>query len=139
MRKGFKSSRGAMRGTIDGVPICRNGAPDFATVAIGVGPFVSSFFSELFALPLFLPAYFTWPEFQNSISRNPFIHLPQTGARCRYTHRGRPWSRSAPARFPPEEEWKPLRRRACRTPGRAPADVKGLRPVGCRTCPPPAM
>jgi hypothetical protein len=51
-----------MRGTIGGVPICRNGAPDFATVAIGVGPFVNYFF-EFFALLLTLPAYFTWPAF----------------------------------------------------------------------------
>jgi hypothetical protein len=37
-------------------------------VAIGVGPFVNSFSSELFALLLFLPAYFTWPGFQISLS-----------------------------------------------------------------------
>src|ERR1700687_1105109 len=42
MRKGFRSSRGAMRGTMGGVPICLVGAVGFATVAIGVGPFVYS-------------------------------------------------------------------------------------------------
>src|SRR5882757_621202 len=42
MRKGFRSSRGAMRGTRGGVPICLVGAVGFATVAIGVGPFVYS-------------------------------------------------------------------------------------------------
>jgi hypothetical protein len=40
MRNGFKSSRGAMRGTIGGAPICRNGDVGFATVAIGFGPFL---------------------------------------------------------------------------------------------------
>ncbi len=40
MRKGFKSSRGAMRGTIGGAPICLPGIVGFATVAISVGPFV---------------------------------------------------------------------------------------------------
>src|SRR5580704_125134 len=44
MRNGFKSSRGAMRGTRGGVPNCRVGAVGFATVAIGVGPFVNSIF-----------------------------------------------------------------------------------------------
>jgi hypothetical protein len=56
-----------MRGTIGGVPICRNGAPDFATVAMGVGPFVNSFFSEFFALLLILLAYCTWPACQNPL------------------------------------------------------------------------
>src|SRR5690349_20937041 len=40
IRKGFRSSRGAMRGTIGGAPILP-GIVGFATVAIGVGPFVS--------------------------------------------------------------------------------------------------
>src|SRR6202030_87806 len=42
MRKGFKSSRGAMRGTMGGAPICLVGAVGFATVAIGSGPFLKS-------------------------------------------------------------------------------------------------
>src|SRR2546429_7224845 len=42
MRKGFRSSRGAMRGTIGGTLIFV-GVVGFATVAIGVGPFVLSY------------------------------------------------------------------------------------------------
>src|ERR1700736_4994546 len=42
MRNGFKSSRGAIRGTMGGVPICLVGAVGFATVAIGSGPFLNS-------------------------------------------------------------------------------------------------
>jgi hypothetical protein len=40
MRNGFKSSRGAMRGTIGGAPICLSGPVGFTTVAICVGPFL---------------------------------------------------------------------------------------------------
>src|SRR5271155_4463195 len=40
MRNGFKSSRGAMRGTIGGAPICLSGPVGFTTVAIGFGPFL---------------------------------------------------------------------------------------------------
>jgi hypothetical protein len=50
MRNGLRSSRGAMRGTMGGAPICRIGAVGFATVAIGVGPFVNSFYAACFLL-----------------------------------------------------------------------------------------
>src|SRR6476660_6029783 len=53
MRNGFKSSRGAMRGTMGGAPICLVGVVGFATVAIGIGPFVCSIYSPTSA--------FTWP------------------------------------------------------------------------------
>jgi hypothetical protein len=56
-----------MRGTIGGVPICRNGIPDFATVAMGVGPFVNSFSSEFFSLLSFFLAYCTRPAYQNPL------------------------------------------------------------------------
>src|SRR5436309_11745115 len=52
MRKGFRSSRGAMRGTMGGAPICLVGVVGFATVAIGVGPFVYSICLSNFALHL---------------------------------------------------------------------------------------
>src|SRR6266481_9400876 len=39
MRKGFSSSRGAIRGTIGGAPVSRVGTGGFATVAISFGPF----------------------------------------------------------------------------------------------------
>src|SRR5437016_12009460 len=53
MRNGFRSSRGAMRGTIGGVPICLVGAVGFATVAIGVGPFVYAILrSSVFTRPI---------------------------------------------------------------------------------------
>src|SRR6516225_1671240 len=42
MRKGFRSSRGAMRGTIGGALIFV-GVVGFATVAMGVGPFLLSY------------------------------------------------------------------------------------------------
>jgi hypothetical protein len=42
MRKGFNSSRGAIRGTIDGAPVGRVGTGGFATVAISFGPFLCS-------------------------------------------------------------------------------------------------
>src|SRR5260370_10714992 len=57
MRKGFRSSRGAMRGTMGGAAICLVGAVGFATVAIGFGPFV-------YAICL-RNSVFTWPEFKN--------------------------------------------------------------------------
>src|SRR5579862_1857865 len=40
MRKGFSSSRGAIRGTIGGAPVGRVGTGGFATVAISFGPFL---------------------------------------------------------------------------------------------------
>src|SRR5882724_5553984 len=40
MRKGFNSSRGAIRGTIGGPPVSRVGTGGFATVAISFGPFL---------------------------------------------------------------------------------------------------
>ena len=40
MRKGFNSSRGAIRGTIGGAPVGRVGTGGFATVAISFGPFL---------------------------------------------------------------------------------------------------
>src|SRR5450432_1270889 len=46
IRKGFKSSRGAMRGTIGGVPIGLAGAVGFATVAIGSGRFLKSVLNQ---------------------------------------------------------------------------------------------
>src|SRR5437667_10131799 len=58
MRNGFRSSRGAMRGTMGGAPICLVGAVGFATVAIGVGPFVYSICLR--------NASFTWPKFGSS-------------------------------------------------------------------------
>src|SRR5438132_12062804 len=61
MRKGFKSSRGAMRGTMGGARICLVGAVGFATVAIGVGPFVYSI-----CLRNFL---FIWPKFKVTASK----------------------------------------------------------------------
>src|SRR5208283_103670 len=42
MRKGFNSSRGAIRGTIGGAPVGRVGTGGFATVAISFGPFLCS-------------------------------------------------------------------------------------------------
>src|SRR5437879_2303276 len=42
MRKGFSSSRGAIRGTIGGAPVGRAGTGGFATVAISFGPFLCS-------------------------------------------------------------------------------------------------
>jgi hypothetical protein len=42
-----------MRGTMGGVPICLVGAVGFATVAIGVGPFVYAIFLK--------NSVFTWP------------------------------------------------------------------------------
>src|SRR6202795_4943469 len=42
MRKGFSSSRGAIRGTIGGAPVGRVGTGGFATVAISFGPFLCS-------------------------------------------------------------------------------------------------
>src|SRR5204862_4736872 len=62
MRKGFRSSRGAMRGTMGGAPICLVGAVGFATVAIGVGPFVYSICLQKFC--------FHWAQVQNSLKRN---------------------------------------------------------------------
>src|SRR5271163_872597 len=59
MRNGFKSSRGAILGTIGGVPICLVGVVGFATVAIGVGPFVNSFYRSR-RLQI---VRCTWPEF----------------------------------------------------------------------------
>jgi hypothetical protein len=41
-----------MRGTIGGAPICFVGAVGFATVAIGVGPFVYSILSKNFVRSL---------------------------------------------------------------------------------------
>src|SRR5882762_2408164 len=61
MRNGFKSSRGAMRGTIGGAPICLVGVVGFATVAIGIGPFVCSIYS--------ITSAFTWPHFKTSRDR----------------------------------------------------------------------
>src|SRR5439155_22252430 len=58
MRKGFRSSRGAMRGTMGGAPICLVGVVGFATVAIGVGPFVYSI--------CLINVVFTWPKFRSS-------------------------------------------------------------------------
>src|SRR5882762_9245502 len=62
MRKGFRSSRGAMRGTMGGAPICLVGAVGFATVAIGVGPFLYSICLR--------NSVFTWAQVQNSFQRN---------------------------------------------------------------------
>src|SRR5438552_17027092 len=58
MRKGFRASRGAMRGTMGGSPICLVGVVGFATVAIGVGPFFYSI--------CLINAVFTWPKFRSS-------------------------------------------------------------------------
>src|SRR2546429_6369396 len=58
MRKGFRSSRGAMRGAMGGTHICLVGVVGFATVAIGVGPFVYSI--------CLINAVFTWPKFRSS-------------------------------------------------------------------------
>src|SRR5260370_18276661 len=58
MRKGFRSSRGAMRGTMGGVPICLVGGVGFATVAIGVGRLVYSMCPR--------NNLFTWPKFRSS-------------------------------------------------------------------------
>jgi hypothetical protein len=51
-----------MRGTIGGEPICLVGAVGFATVAIGVGPFVYSICLR--------KSVFTWPIFQNLLNEN---------------------------------------------------------------------
>jgi hypothetical protein len=53
-----------------GVPICLVGAVGFATVAIGVGPFV-------YAICL-KNSVSTWPEFKNRLREILFIRLPQT-------------------------------------------------------------
>src|SRR5215469_1462659 len=53
MRKGFRSSRGAMRGTSGGAPSCLSGG--FASVAISFGPFVCSIYPRI--------SKFTWPVF----------------------------------------------------------------------------
>src|SRR5438552_16698540 len=58
MRNGFRSSRGAMRGTMGGAPSCLVGAVGFATVGIGVGAFVYSICLR--------NASFTWPKFGSS-------------------------------------------------------------------------
>src|SRR5580765_5010265 len=68
MRNGFRSSRGAMRGTIGGVPICLVGVVGFATVAIGIGPFVCSIYS--------ITSAFTWP---NSNLVRPALRLAVCG------------------------------------------------------------
>src|SRR5213082_1666474 len=72
MRNGFRSSRGAMRGTMGGAPICLVGAVGFATVAIGVGPFVYSICLR--------NASFTWPKFGSVAERNGtrFVHVHST-------------------------------------------------------------
>src|SRR5215471_16272621 len=51
MRKGFRSSRGAMRGTSGGAPSCLSGG--FASVATSFGPFVCSIYPRI--------SKFTWP------------------------------------------------------------------------------
>jgi len=51
-----------MRGTMGGAPICLVGAVGFATVAIGVGPFVYSICLQKFC--------FHWAQVQNSLKRN---------------------------------------------------------------------
>jgi hypothetical protein len=46
-----------MRGTIGGAPICLVGVVGFATVAIGIGPFVCSIYS--------ITSAFIWPNFKS--------------------------------------------------------------------------
>src|SRR5438445_6917949 len=67
MRNGFRSSRGAMRGTIGGVPICLVGAVGFATVAIGVGPFVYAIYLR--------SSVFTWPILQIRSKENSVLTI----------------------------------------------------------------
>src|ERR1700741_3763847 len=73
MRKGFNSSRGAIRGTIGGAGTVRPGTGGFATVAISFGPFrcvdfptrvlpgLTSFVHSKTALPNRLRQTFSYP------------------------------------------------------------------------------
>src|SRR5271154_1088578 len=76
MRNGFKSSRGAILGTIGGVPICLVGVVGFATVAIGVGPFVNSFYRSR-RLQI---VRCTWPEFLKLFSPRGPLAKARPGA-----------------------------------------------------------
>src|SRR6266849_6460233 len=115
MRKGFRSSRGAMRGTMGGAPICLVGAVGFATVAIGVGPFVYSIDLR--------NSVFTWPKFKISLEMNSIYPLAANFLVLRRTHRGMPGSRNEEARPLPATEWKASHPRAYRRPDRALAGV----------------
>src|ERR1700682_5393585 len=107
-----------MRGTMGGVPICLVGAVGFATVAIGVGPFVYSICLR--------NSVFTGPKFKIRLREILFIRLPQTSGCRRRTHRGRRRSKSGKAGHLPATEWKASHPRACRTPDSAPAGVAWL-------------
>src|SRR3979490_2807935 len=98
MRKGFRSSRGAIRGTMGGAPICLVGAVGFATVAIGVGPFI-------YAICL-RNSVLTWPKFKIRLRDILFIHWPQTFWNERRMHHGRRENRSGEVPSAPGMEWK---------------------------------
>src|ERR1700682_4036986 len=115
MRNGFRSSRGAMRGTIGGVPICRVGVVGFATVAIGIGPFVCSIYS--------ITSAFTWPNSEAGATGFPASRLPRTFSCFPYMHYGTRGSRSGEAHLRPETEWRAFYPHASRKSDRAPSDV----------------
>src|SRR6266481_3920101 len=114
MRKGFRSSRGAMRGTIGGAPICLVGVVGFATVAIGVGPFVYSICPRtLFSFG---------PGSKTRLREIRLIRWPPSFW-YRGTRRGRPGSRNEQARSLLETEWRVSRQHACHTPDRELTDA----------------
>src|SRR5215472_1640716 len=119
MRKGFRSSRGAMRGTNGGALIFV-GVVGFATVAIGVGPFLLSY-------SLGSP---TWPRFDLRSFLIIKGTLPSRSQQAswneRHTHRGRRWSRNVAIDRPRAWESKAFHPRTCRRPGRGPSGARLL-------------
>src|SRR6059058_3480637 len=106
MRKGFRSSRGAMRGTIGGTLIFV-GVVGFATVAIGVGPFVLSY-------SLVRP---TWPRLGilPSIPLGKLSsRLQQTFSNEQHTHRGKRWNKNVTIHRPRAWESRAFHPRTCR-------------------------
>src|SRR5271163_4725323 len=149
MRNGFKSSRGAMRGTIGGAPICLSGPVGFTTVAIGFGPFLYassldfSFYHKLKA--------FNHPEVE---IRATALCYPFAAIRCvLFTYLSRhaveqkctnsPLSRSGTASTSatciPQTESRTNRRAAtplCESPGAAPTPAPAAElAAACSVCP----
>src|SRR5215831_5000416 len=93
MRKGLSSSRGAIRGTRGGAPICLIGAVGFATVAIKFGPFLCASFSITNTVLRARKLLY----FRHCISRSL-----RTAANLRCTSRGTALSRNALSRNLPE-------------------------------------
>src|ERR1700730_9050560 len=114
MRNGFRSSRGAMRGTIGGVPICRVGVVGFATVAIGIGPFVCSIYS--------MTSAFTWPNSESGATGFAVSRLRRTSLCFPYMHYGTRESRSGEPPHRLETEWRAFHPHACHKLDRVPSD-----------------